>query len=164
MKNAGVWRRGDSELGCVQGRTRGTCNCNEACRHRGEYFKFPHTLWRFLPFSPFTPSLFSQHSHSPCITKDYWVADLASRIWCVMSARRLGAMATPPRTRQQAKKVRVLACEACRTRRTRCDGRKPTCRACEARSCYCNYPEVRQDKTRTSGSGTSPLITKFPGK
>jgi len=50
-------------------------------------------------------------------------------------------MASP--SRAHARRIRVLACEACRARRTRCDGRKPVCGTCETRSCECSYPQVR---------------------
>jgi hypothetical protein len=41
-----------------------------------------------------------------------------------------------------SRKPRVLACEVCRGRRTRCDGKKPKCSSCEARGVECVYPEV----------------------
>lgn len=43
---------------------------------------------------------------------------------------------------RQPRKLRVVACEPCRARRIRCDGRKPICRTCEARGSECEYPEV----------------------
>ncbi|ERS99098.1 fungal specific transcription factor [Sporothrix schenckii 1099-18] len=42
-------------------------------------------------------------------------------------------MASDTRERQRRRKI-VLACEPCRERKTRCDGRKPICSSCEHRS------------------------------
>jgi hypothetical protein len=38
-------------------------------------------------------------------------------------------------TRQRA----TLACDVCRSRRTKCDGLKPSCSFCEAHGILCNY-------------------------
>ncbi|KAI1259478.1 hypothetical protein F5Y18DRAFT_409614 [Xylariaceae sp. FL1019] len=53
---------------------------------------------------------------------------------------------TPPLPRQRA----TRACETCRSRRTKCDGRKPTCLFCEQHDIVCTYrapepPASRQE-------------------
>lgn len=42
-------------------------------------------------------------------------------------------MASDTRERQRRRKI-VLACEPCRERKSRCDGRKPICSSCERRA------------------------------
>lgn len=52
------------------------------------------------------------------------------------SSRPIASKMAPPepaRERQRRRKV-TLACEPCRERKARCDGRKPICSTCEHRS------------------------------
>lgn len=41
-----------------------------------------------------------------------------------------------------ARRRAVLACDTCRSRRTKCDGRKPACSFCEEHGIPCNYRSV----------------------
>jgi hypothetical protein len=50
----------------------------------------------------------------------------------------------------QPRRQRVLACGACRSRRTRCDGGRPKCSSCRTRSLDCHYPEVSIFRLRSS--------------
>ncbi|TBU46364.1 hypothetical protein BD309DRAFT_858295 [Dichomitus squalens] len=53
---------------------------------------------------------------------------------------------------------KIVACNFCRARKTRCDGAHPTCSSCSRRSLRCNYvndPTKGRAKSTTSG-GTPP--------
>ncbi|PSN59983.1 hypothetical protein BS50DRAFT_579503 [Corynespora cassiicola Philippines] len=60
----------------------------------------------------------------------------------------------PPPARPPPKRVRISsACDACRTKRTRCDGGRPTCAACTERSSECTY-------TKNDGRESRPTALK----
>ncbi|KAF1837549.1 hypothetical protein BDW02DRAFT_565835 [Decorospora gaudefroyi] len=49
----------------------------------------------------------------------------------------------------QSKRARVsLACAACRTRKTKCNGERPTCNECVARESHCQYTETETTQTK----------------
>ncbi|KAJ5038578.1 hypothetical protein J3E72DRAFT_1007, partial [Bipolaris maydis] len=53
----------------------------------------------------------------------------------------------PPPT--QPKRARVtLACAACRTRKTKCNGERPQCSECAARDSQCQYKETETAQTK----------------
>ncbi|KAG6000348.1 hypothetical protein E4U21_005557 [Claviceps maximensis] len=62
---------------------------------------------------------------------------------------------------QKRKRLKVnSACDACRDRKTRCDGRHPVCLACETRNCaqYCRYTRrAKGASSSSSGGGGSDL-------
>lgn len=51
--------------------------------------------------------------------------------------------------RQYSKRgvISKIACQGCRTRKTKCDSRRPTCRSCEARSVYCAYDSMESERS-----------------
>ncbi|KAG5930858.1 hypothetical protein E4U60_006726 [Claviceps pazoutovae] len=53
------------------------------------------------------------------------------------------------------------ACDACRDRKTRCDGRHPVCLACETRNCaqYCRYTRRAKGNDLTAASTTSRPVS-----
>ncbi|KAI0699290.1 hypothetical protein C8T65DRAFT_303653 [Cerioporus squamosus] len=54
---------------------------------------------------------------------------------------------------------KIVACNFCRARKTRCDGAHPTCSSCSRRSLRCNYvndPTKARSKSNSSGAGASP--------
>ncbi|KAK4493879.1 hypothetical protein PRZ48_015064 [Zasmidium cellare] len=55
---------------------------------------------------------------------------------------------TPPVKRQRVSQ----ACNNCKNRKTRCDGRQPVCQACESRgvSSTCNFEQTRRQRARVS--------------
>ncbi|KAM0719397.1 hypothetical protein Q7P37_005302 [Cladosporium fusiforme] len=62
-----------------------------------------------------------------------------------------------------------LACDTCKTRKTRCDGRQPICHACESRglsaSCTWNYPRRRQlkrNKPEQASVANAPPAPQVP--
>ncbi|KAG5983154.1 hypothetical protein E4U43_006314 [Claviceps pusilla] len=59
---------------------------------------------------------------------------------------------------QKRKRLKVnSACDACRDRKTRCDGRHPVCLACETRNCaqYCRYTRRTKGTDLPAASVTS---------
>lgn len=49
----------------------------------------------------------------------------------------------------QSKRARVsLACAACRTRKTKCDGKRPQCSECVTRDSCCRYTETESTQTK----------------
>lgn len=50
----------------------------------------------------------------------------------------------PPATRRRVGR----ACQACRDRKIRCGGEKPSCRQCLNMSVYCTYPSTRREKDK----------------
>ncbi|KAI8936430.1 hypothetical protein NX059_006838 [Plenodomus lindquistii] len=49
----------------------------------------------------------------------------------------------------QSKRARVsLACAACRTRKTKCDGERPKCSECTSRDSDCRYTETESTQTK----------------
>lgn len=55
----------------------------------------------------------------------------------------------------------AVACDICRERRTRCDGRRPKCSFCEARGCDCVYrsaPEAPPSRYKLSGYSGWPHV------
>src|SRR4051812_10272856 len=46
-------------------------------------------------------------------------------------------------------KITVVACEPCRKRKTKCDGTRPVCMTCQARSGRCHYDMENQDRKLT---------------
>ncbi|UNI22271.1 hypothetical protein JDV02_008173 [Purpureocillium takamizusanense] len=77
---------------------------------------------------------------------------------CPPSSAQSGRTTMASPSRAQTRKIRVLACEACRARRTRCDGRKPVCGTCEARSCECSYP---QDNKRPASNSVEDQLSQI---
>ncbi|KAI9058281.1 hypothetical protein FKP32DRAFT_1606743 [Trametes sanguinea] len=52
---------------------------------------------------------------------------------------------------------KIVACNFCRARKTRCDGAHPTCSSCSRRSLRCNYVNDPASKARSkSSSATTP--------
>ncbi|PVI02993.1 hypothetical protein DM02DRAFT_726784 [Periconia macrospinosa] len=73
------------------------------------------------------------------------------------------ATAAPPPRRRRARYT-WRACDVCRRRKGRCDGRKP-CDFCHLRSITCNYspePEVTNDPVVTLGEETGPPPASAP--
>ncbi|KAI0770253.1 hypothetical protein C8Q74DRAFT_1202398 [Fomes fomentarius] len=50
---------------------------------------------------------------------------------------------------------KIVACNFCRARKTRCDGAHPTCSSCSRRSLRCNYVNDPTKRSKSSGSGSS---------
>ncbi|KAG5976812.1 hypothetical protein E4U55_007205 [Claviceps digitariae] len=60
---------------------------------------------------------------------------------------------------QKRKRLKVnSACDACRDRKTRCDGRHPVCLACETRNCaqYCRYTR----RAKGSDLSAAPVVPR----
>ncbi|KAH9922836.1 uncharacterized protein BXZ73DRAFT_51157 [Epithele typhae] len=53
---------------------------------------------------------------------------------------------------------KIVACNFCRARKTRCDGAHPTCGSCHRRNVQCNYVNdaAAKARSRSSGSGGTP--------
>ncbi|KAI0712103.1 hypothetical protein C8Q76DRAFT_621658 [Earliella scabrosa] len=49
---------------------------------------------------------------------------------------------------------KIVACNFCRARKTRCDGAHPTCSSCARRSLRCNYVNDPTKRSKSSGSGS----------
>ncbi|KAG5927750.1 hypothetical protein E4U42_001837 [Claviceps africana] len=70
-------------------------------------------------------------------------------------------MLDPPPTRLEGQKRKRLkvnnACDTCRDRKTRCDGRHPVCLACETRNCaqYCRYTRRAKSSDLSAASAHS---------
>ncbi|KAI1793413.1 hypothetical protein LXA43DRAFT_885698 [Ganoderma leucocontextum] len=58
---------------------------------------------------------------------------------------------------------KIVACNFCRARKTRCDGAHPTCSSCSRRSLRCNYvndPAAKgRSKSATSGGASPPDVS-----
>ncbi|KAI0755018.1 hypothetical protein C8Q80DRAFT_1142446 [Daedaleopsis nitida] len=58
---------------------------------------------------------------------------------------------------------KIVACNFCRARKTRCDGAHPTCSSCQRRSLRCNYvndpTKLRSKSSASSGSGSTSGTT-----
>lgn len=62
---------------------------------------------------------------------------------------------------QPPKRGRSLnACGFCRARKTKCDGKRPSCSTCEAREIQCSYTEVQPSKLEQALSG---ILTAMHG-
>jgi Fungal Zn(2)-Cys(6) binuclear cluster domain len=59
------------------------------------------------------------------------------------SAKILGKRKPPPRSTNGAKARRraIVACDICRSRRTKCDGQRPSCHYCESHHTECTYQD-----------------------
>ncbi|TFK89547.1 hypothetical protein K466DRAFT_597661 [Polyporus arcularius HHB13444] len=52
---------------------------------------------------------------------------------------------------------KIVACNFCRARKTRCDGAHPTCSSCSRRSLRCNYVnDPTKARSKSNSSGASP--------
>ncbi|OIW35517.1 hypothetical protein CONLIGDRAFT_676429 [Coniochaeta ligniaria NRRL 30616] len=60
------------------------------------------------------------------------------------SARRRRRGAADQDSRAYRKRRTVLACDVCRSRRTKCDGERPACSFCRASGADCNYRTIRE--------------------
>ncbi|KAH9854643.1 hypothetical protein C2E23DRAFT_726170 [Lenzites betulinus] len=76
------------------------------------------------------------------------------------ASRRRPASVAPSRSGRGGGGSKIVACNFCRARKTRCDGAHPTCGSCSRRSLRCNYvndPAAQAHKVRSKSiSGTPP--------
>ncbi|KAI0632079.1 hypothetical protein C8Q77DRAFT_1265164 [Trametes polyzona] len=71
--------------------------------------------------------------------------------------RRRATSAAPGRGGRGGGGSKIVACNFCRARKTRCDGAHPTCGSCSRRSLRCNYVNDPTTKARSKSSvGTPP--------
>ncbi|EIW59456.1 uncharacterized protein TRAVEDRAFT_121273 [Trametes versicolor FP-101664 SS1] len=70
-------------------------------------------------------------------------------------SRRRATSVAPGRSGRGGGGSKIVACNFCRARKTRCDGAHPTCGSCSRRSLRCNYVNDPA-KSRSKSSGTPP--------
>ncbi|KAH9891601.1 hypothetical protein C8Q73DRAFT_791957 [Cubamyces lactineus] len=74
-----------------------------------------------------------------------------------VSTRRRAPSAAPSRGGRGGGGSKIVACNFCRARKTRCDGAHPTCSSCSRRSLRCNYVNDPMSKARSkSSTATTP--------
>jgi hypothetical protein len=54
----------------------------------------------------------------------------------------------PKRSKKQVDRLHSAACSNCRRRKIRCNGRRPQCNNCTARSAPCVYAQARRDRLK----------------
>ncbi|OBZ71244.1 hypothetical protein A0H81_08436 [Grifola frondosa] len=70
--------------------------------------------------------------------------------------RRRTSSAASGKSRQSGHGSKIVACNFCRARKTRCDGAHPTCGSCSRRSLRCNYVNDPHAKSRSKSTGITP--------
>ncbi|KAH9936384.1 uncharacterized protein B0H18DRAFT_926431 [Fomitopsis serialis] len=76
-----------------------------------------------------------------------------------MTARRRTSAAATGKTRATNHGSKIVACNVCRARKTRCDGAHPACGSCSRRSLPCNYVN---DPGTSRGRGRAAAATPGP--
>ncbi|KAI0335946.1 hypothetical protein GY45DRAFT_1409536 [Cubamyces sp. BRFM 1775] len=75
----------------------------------------------------------------------------------VSTTRRRAPSTAPSRGARGGGGSKIVACNFCRARKTRCDGAHPTCSSCSRRSLRCNYVNDPMSKARSkSSTATTP--------
>lgn len=65
-----------------------------------------------------------------------------------------------PQSSRRQRQKRVIACEACRGRRTRCDGGRPSCASCDSRGVPCQYPAINETKDSPAANCVPSGVTE----
>ncbi|KAJ4482084.1 GTP binding protein [Lentinula aciculospora] len=83
------------------------------------------------------------------------------------SAQRKRASTVPGKSTRQASHSgpKVVACNFCRARKTKCDGAHPACSSCARRSLSCSYVTDRRsggDKVRRASTSKAVAVTQHP--